>query len=223
MFDFSQARRFMIEGQIRTNDVTDGRIVAAMSSVPREHFVPDSWRTLAYSEHEIPVGGPEQADSNRKMLTPMVLGKLLRAADIQPQDFVLIVGAGNGYSAALIASLANSVVALDEEPLAQLASKRLSSFGVENVATVSGQLADGHPAAGPYDVILIEGSVEVLPDSFIPQLKDDGRLITVVGTGRSGEGTIFRRSGSDQLSSFPLFSAAAQTLPGFSRGPAFVF
>lgn len=217
MFDFAEARRFMIEGQIRTNEVTNPGIVGGMLNLPRENFVPEAVRTLAYSDREIEVA------PGREILTPMTLGKLLVAADIQPDEIVLDVGCATGYGAALVARLAQSVVALEEDAaLADKASENLAALGVQNVAVVSGPLAEGHAAEAPYDVILIEGSVEVVPDALAAQLKPEGRLVVVHGRGRSARGTIFRAT-QNGLSGFPMFDAAAPLLPGFAQPSAFVF
>lgn len=217
MFDFAEARRFMIEGQIRTNEVTVPGIVNGMLDLPRENFVPKAYRTLAYSDREIEVA------PGREILTPMTLGKLLVAADIQDDEIVLDVGCATGYGAALLARLAQSVVALEENAdLARQASENLAALDVQNVAVVVGPLAAGHAAEAPYDVILIEGSVELVPDALAAQLKPEGRLVVVYGRGRSARGTVFRAT-RNGLSGFPLFDAAAPVLPGFVQPPSFVF
>jgi protein-L-isoaspartate(D-aspartate) O-methyltransferase len=222
MFDFSRARLFMIEGQIRTNDITDPDIVGGMHSVPRERFVPESWQKMAYSDFEIPGAEDGQAGVERRMLRPMVLGKLLRAAAVQPAEFVLHIGCNTGYGAALLSRMANSVVAIEEEPLASKAAQNLSALGVGNVAVFAGELPKGHAAEAPYDVILIEGAVETIPDELMAQLKEGGRLVAINGAGRSGQGTVFRRTGK-ATSGFPMFDAAAPVLPGFEARVSFQF
>jgi protein-L-isoaspartate(D-aspartate) O-methyltransferase len=219
MFDFSAARTFMVEGQIRTNDVTDPRITGAMFTLERERFVPPAWKTLAYSDSEIPA-----AEGSKRMLpTPVVTARLIRTADIKSSDYVLHIGAATGYGSAILAKLANSVVALEEDAaLAKAASDNLSALGIGNVAVVTGPLVKGYPAEGPYDVIVIEGAVETLPDQLASQLKDDGRLVAIHGAGRTGRGTLFRKTQSG-LSGSPFFDAAAPLLPGFVAPPAFVF
>ena len=219
MFDFAAARAFMVEGQIRTSDVTEPGIVGAMFELPRERFVPASWKTLAYADREAPV-----AEGAKRLLpTPMSLAKILRTADIQPSDYVLQIGCTTGYGTAIIARLASSVVALEEEDaIAKQASDNLAALDIGNVAVVTGPLNRGYPSEGPYDVIVIEGAVEVLPDSLSAQLKEGGRLVAIVGSGRTGRGTLFRKTGKG-LSGFPMFDAAAPLLPGFAKTPSFVF
>jgi protein-L-isoaspartate(D-aspartate) O-methyltransferase len=223
MFDFAQARKFMVEGQIRTNEITDSGIVAAMSELERERFVPESWKTLAYADRDIPAAEPGQPDANRFLLSPMVLGKIIRSAEIQPTEYVLHIGCTRGYGTAILARLANSVVALEqEEALAKAAADNLTALDLGNVAVVTGPLAMGYPSEGPYDAIVIEGAVETLPPSLSDQLKEGGRLVAVMGAGRTGQGTVFRRTAKG-FSGYPLFDAAAPVLPGFTRAPAFVF
>jgi protein-L-isoaspartate(D-aspartate) O-methyltransferase len=219
MFDFTAARAFMVEGQIRTNDVTDPRITGAMIELERERFVPASWQTLAYSDTQIPVG----EGAKRLMPAPIVTARLVRTADLKATDHVLHIGCATGYGTAILAKIANSVVALEEDAaLAKTASANLSSLGISNVAVATGPLAKGHPAKGPYDVIVIEGAIETLPDALADQLKEDGRLVSIIGPGRTGRGTLFRKTPKG-LSGFPFFDAAAPLLPGFVKPPAFVF
>lgn len=219
MFDFSAARTWMVEGQIRTNDVTDPRITGAMFELERERFVPASFKTLAYSDSQIPVSEGAQ----RLMPAPIVTARLIRTADIKSTDYVLHIGCATGYGTAILAKLANSVVALEEDAaLAKTASDNLSGLGIGNVAVVTGPLAKGYPAEGPYDVIVIEGAVETLSDALGGQLKEDGRLVAIIGPGRTGRGTMFRKTQSG-LSGFPVFDAAAPLLPGFVKPPAFTF
>ena len=219
MFDFARARQFMVEGQIRTRDITEPRLVGAMFELARERFVPESWKTLAYADREIPA----LDGSSRVVPSPMVTARLILEADVREHEYVLHIGCTTGYGTALLARLANSVVALEEdEKLARIAGDNLSALDVGNAAVVTGPLNRGYPAEGPYDVILIEGAVEVLPDSLASQLKEEGRLIAILGAGRTGQGTIFRRTPKG-LSGFPRFDAAAPVLPGFAKAPAFSF
>jgi protein-L-isoaspartate(D-aspartate) O-methyltransferase len=222
MFDFAAARAFMVEGQIRTSDITETRLVNSMFELPRERFVPDSWRTLAYADREIPAA--ESGSSVERFLpSPMALGRIILMADLRPEDYVLHIGCTTGYGTAIMARLANSIVALEEdEALAKAASDNLAALDIGNVAVVTGPLAKGYPSEGPYDAIVIEGALEVLPDSLSKQLKDDGRLVAIVGAGRTGRGTLFRKTAKG-LSGFPVFDAAAPLLPGFAKAPAFTF
>jgi len=211
----------MIEGQIRTNDVTDPGIVSAMAQIERERFVPASFQTVAYADRDLPAAESGQAGAQRSLLSPMVLGKIIRAANIVASDRVLHVGSTTGYGTAVIARIAGSVVALeDSETLTQEASKNLS--GVPNVSFATGPLTAGWAPGAPYDVIVMEGAVEELPEALSAQLKEGGRLVAIVGSGRTGRGTLFRRTPAG-LSGFPLFDAAAPILPGFAKASAFVF
>lgn len=217
MADFATSRRMMVDGQVRTNDVTDLRLIAALLEVPRERFVPRNLQPLAYLDRDLAVG------PGRAMLKPMVLARLIQAAEIGEHDLVLDVGCATGYSAAVMARLADAVVALEEDPeLARTANQVLAEVGASNVAVVTGSLTGGWPGQGPYDVIVLNGAVEVVPDALLAQLKDGGRVVAVVGGRPMAKATLYRASGG-HVSARPLFDAAAPELPGFARPPAFVF
>jgi protein-L-isoaspartate(D-aspartate) O-methyltransferase len=217
MTDFAQARRMMVEGQIRTNDVTELDLLAAFDEVPRERFVPERWQPIAYLDRDVPVTGA------RCLLKPLVLAKLLQAAEVGEGDRVLDVGGATGYSSAILARLAGVVVALEEDDaVAASAARALAAVDAGNVRVVTGKLTDGWPGGAPYDVILLNGSTEVAPQALLDQLADGGRLVAVVGCSPIGRGTVYRRSGS-HVSAHPEFDAVAPLLPGFSKPPAFVF
>lgn len=219
MTDFANARRHMVDGQVRPSDVTDLRIITAMLDIPRENFVPEKSRALAYLDLDLGLGAAGAA--MRCLMKPMVLSKLIQALDIEATDKVLIVGAATGYSAAVVARLAGEVVALEQdEGLARIASTALAGAG--NVKVVLGPLAQGHAAAGPYDAILVEGAVEELPDAIRAQLKDGGRLVCITGTAPGGRAMLYRRSGPE-LGGRPIFDAAAALLPGFAKTTEFAF
>jgi len=153
----------------------------------------------------------------------MVLAKLIQAAGIAPTDHVLDVGCASGYSTALLAHLAGSVVGLEEDAaLARQATDAISSSGLSNAKIVAGPLARGCAGEGPYDVILLQGSAEVVPQALFDQLKNGGRLVGVVGRGPQGKAMFYRRVESD-FSGRPVFDAAAAALPGFAKPPEFVF
>ena len=223
MVDFSTARRMMVDGQVRTSDVTDPRIISAFLSVPRERFVAPSKTALAYLDLDAPVADDAKSGSARRMLKPMVLAKLIQALKIEESDRVLVVGCATGYSAAILANLAGSVVALEEDvELAGRAAKSMSALGYANVEVVRGPLTAGWPAGAPYDAILIDGAVEGLPDLFHGQLKEGGRLICVRGRKPPAKAFLYRLI-EGELSGRPIFDATAPLLPGFAEKPAFVF
>jgi protein-L-isoaspartate(D-aspartate) O-methyltransferase len=220
MFDFAAARRMMVDCQVRTSDVTDQRIIAAMQDLPRERFVPERNAALAYLDLDVAVTAGTPA---RRLLKPMVLAKLVQAAEIGPQDRVLDVACATGYSTALLARLARNVVALEEDTsLARHARENLAAAGVVNAEVVSGALPDGWQAGAPYDVIFVNGAAEVVPDRLLRQLAEGGRLVGVVGRAPASKAVLYLASGG-QASALPIFDAAAPPLPGFAEPPAFVF
>jgi protein-L-isoaspartate(D-aspartate) O-methyltransferase len=215
MTDYSTARRHMVDGQVRTADVTDQRVISAMLEVPRERFVPSAATALAYLDQDMAVG------SGRRLLKPMVLAKLIHAADIAGTDRVLDVGCATGYAAAVLAQIAGQVVALEQdESLAKSAQAALA--GIANVSVVSGPLTAGWAQGGPYDVIVLEGATEVEPQAFCSQLKAGGRLVCVLGSPPNAKAMVYRRSGTE-LGGRAIFDAAAALLPGFGKTPVFAF
>jgi len=210
----------MVDGQVRTADVTDPRLLAAMLALPREQFFPEEKASLAYLDIDVPVseGGPPV----RRLLKPMVLAKLIQAAEISDICHVLDVGCATGYGTALIAQLAASVVGLEEDPsLARQAVATVNGAGAKNAKVVTGPLAAGWPAEAPYDAVLVEGATEVVPAALVKQLKVGGRLVCVLGRG-PGKATIYRRTDTD-ISARAVFDAAAPLLPGFAKPQEFVF
>jgi protein-L-isoaspartate(D-aspartate) O-methyltransferase len=226
MTDFAAARRMMVDGQVRTADVTDLRLLAAMLELPRERFFPDDKASLAYLDLDVTVSAPGQPV--RRLLKPMVLAKLIQAAGIAGSDHVLDVGCASGYSTALLTHLAGSVVGLDEDTaLARQATDAMSWAGKSwagppNVKIVTGPLAQGCAGEGPYDVILLQGSAEMIPPGLFEQLKNGGRLVGVLGRGPQGKAMCYRRVEAD-FSGRPVFDAAAAALPGFAKPLEFVF
>jgi protein-L-isoaspartate(D-aspartate) O-methyltransferase len=223
MMDFAAARRMMVDGQVRTSDVTDPRIIAAMLELPRERFVPESRAGLAYLDLDVAVGAPTAGAGARCLLKPMVLAKLVQAGAVKAGDHVLDVGCASGYSSALLARLAGSVVALEQDPeLVRFAREALGAVGAGNVTVVAGPLTQGWQAAAPYDVILLNGATEVAPEALCRRLKDGGRLVAVVGRAPVSRAMLYRAVKGD-VSGWPIFDAAAPLLPGFAAPAEFVF
>jgi protein-L-isoaspartate(D-aspartate) O-methyltransferase len=217
MTDFAAARRNMVDGQVRTADVTDLRILTAMLEIPRENFVPPASAALAYLDLDLPVG----ENGARRLLKPMVLAKLIHALELTSSDRVLDVGCVTGYGAAVLAHVAGQVTALEEDAgLAQAAGRALA--GLKNVSAVTGPLAKGWPKGTPYDAIILEGATEFPPEAFLPQLRDGGRLACVLGGGPGAKAMLYFRSGDD-LGGRSIFDASAAVLPGFIKSPAFAF
>lgn len=221
MTDFAALRRMMVDGQVRTADVTDPRLLAALLGLPRERFFPEDKASLAYLDLDVPVSEPGQPA--RCLIKPMVLAKLIQAAEIAPSDRVLDIGCASGYSTALLSRLADEVVGLEEDAgLARTAAATLAELGLANTKVVAGPLARGCPAEDPFDVILLQGSAEIVPEALFGQLKNGGRLACVLGRGPVGKATLYRRIDGD-CSSRIVFDATAAPLPGFVRPPEFVF
>ena len=218
--DFAQARRNMVDGQLRTFDVTDRAVLAAMEEVPREAFVPAASRPLAYSDLAIDLG---MAPARRAMLPPMVLGRMLQALDVEVGMRILDVGSGGGYGSAVLARLGASVTALETD--AEVAAGAGAALGLSGVAGVTqrvGPLEAGSPGDGPFDAVLVNGAVEAAPETLIGQLTATGRLVCLVQEGGRCVATLFVRSG-DALGRRALFDAAAPLLQGFLVPRSFTF
>ncbi|MBB5049500.1 protein-L-isoaspartate(D-aspartate) O-methyltransferase [Rhodopseudomonas rhenobacensis] len=221
MPDFSTARRFMVDGQIRPSSVTDWRIIDAMRAVPREAFVPDSQSELAYLDLDLDVSGPGPV--KRYLLQPAVTARLLQSVNLQASDRVLVVGCATGYLAALAARMADLVVATECEPsIAAEASQILGRLGVTNVRVHQAPSGEGYAASAPYDVIILNGATEIVPLQLYQQLREAGRLIGVFALGRTPRAEIVTRS-DDDFGSRPLFDTSAPVLPGLERPKGFVF
>jgi protein-L-isoaspartate(D-aspartate) O-methyltransferase len=221
MSGFSTARQKMVDGQVRPSDVTDIRIIDAMLAVPREAFVPQSQRALAYLDLDLDVseGGP----AKRVLIKPAVTAKMLQAAGIKETDNALVVGCASGYLAALVAGLARQVTAT--EPDSSLAAKAKAAFaelGLGNVTVKTTGAAEGDPATAPFDVIILNGATEVAPEGLYRQLKEGGRLIGAFAMTKPQRAMAVTRSQGD-FGHRALFDTAIPVLPGLERAPAFVF
>lgn len=212
---YAERRTIMVDTQVRTADVTKFPIIAAMLDVPREAFVPSTRREVAY------VGENLVLSPGRVVLDPRSLAKMLDALDIRPDELVLDVGCGLGYSAAIIGRMAEAVVALEEDPgMAAEAELALAAAGADNVAVVTGPLAEGAARHGPYDVITVQGGVAALPPALEAQLKDGGRIACIFMQGGLGTVRIGHKTGG-ALSWRYAFNAAAPVLPGFTETRSF--
>ena len=221
MTNFDILRQRMVDSQIRVNDVTDHGLIKAFSEAPRELFVPSGQKPFAYGDRDIPIGAGENGE--RFLLSPMVLAKITQALQVGATSVVLDIGCGSGYSTAILAQLAGSVVAVEEdESLVSTAEANLQTLGFDNAAILQGKLVDGLAGEGPFDAILISGGVEEVPEALKQQLNDRGRLVAVVMSGRTGQARLYERVAS-QISERALFDACAPILPGFRKAREFVF
>jgi protein-L-isoaspartate(D-aspartate) O-methyltransferase len=221
MSGFSTARQKMVDGQVRTSDVTDSRILDAMLEVPREAFVPESKQPLAYLDLDLDVSAA--GSPKRCLIKPAVTAKLLQAAAIKATDKVLVVGVASGYAAALVAKMAAEVTATESDSaLAAKAGSILRQIGCGNVTVKTGAAADGDTAGAPYDVIVLNGASEITPSGLYEQLAEGGRLVGVFAASQPPRAAIVTRSHGD-FGNRTLFDAAAPVLPGLERAPAFVF
>ncbi len=218
--DFQQLRRNMVDSQIRTNDVTDLRLLDAILSVPRELFVPEKRRELAYTDEDVEVS---VGSTTCFVMKPVALARLIQLADVRPGDHVLEVGSGTGYAAAVMSRVAEKVCALESDSaISEMASVALQASGCDNVATVTGPIAVGFAAKAPYDVIFVNGAVDEVPSTLFGQLKEDGRLVVVEGYGNAGVAKLYtKRDG--HIAGRKVFNASVKPLPGFRKEPGFIF
>jgi protein-L-isoaspartate(D-aspartate) O-methyltransferase len=221
MSGFSTARQKMVDGQVRPSDITDVRILDAMLAVPREAFVPPNQRALAYLDLDLDVS--EGASAKRFLIKPVVTAKMLQAAEIKETDVVLVVDCATGYAAAVVAKLAAKVTATESDPsLAAKAKDVLAELGLANVTVRAAAAAEGDSANAPYDVIVLNGATEIVPDRLYGQLREGGRLVGVFASTRPQRAVIVTRSHGD-FGNRVLFDAAVPVLPGLERLPGFVF
>lgn len=213
---YAEARQNMVDNQLRANKVVDERLIEVMGRLPRERFVPEHLRGIAYIDEDLPLG------NGRFLIEPMVLARLIQTAAPQPGEKALDIGCGSGYSSAVLAALTGTVVGIEQDAvLADLARTALAREGVANASILTAPFETGHVAGGPYDVVLIGGGIERLPPTIVSQMAPSGRLVTVMRRrNRVGEAILYRRSPAAEL---PLFDAAPPLLPGFAAEPSFVF
>lgn len=217
MIDYAQARRLMVDGQLRTFDVNDVAVLAAFDTVPRERFVPPGREDFSYSDQPLKLGSE---DGDLRVMPPAaLLARLVQALNVRPGRRALDVASGYGYGAAVLAELGARVVALESNAtLAEAARERLGN----RANVVEGSLGEGAAGEGPFDAILVEGRIESRPNALLEQLAEDGRLACVLGPDRAAKATLYVRAG-DAISSRPLFSAALPGLKAFATENAFTF
>jgi len=217
--DFALARRNMVDGQLRPNRVTNASLLSAVSELPRERFLPEALRSIAYADDDVPLG------NGRFLMEPMVLARLIQALQVQPGDKALVVASGRGYGAAILSRLVKSVVAVESDAaLAGSAGQTIKNLGIVNIKQTVAKLEDGAPADAPFDAILIEGAVYEIPRTILDQLAEGGRLTTVraAPAGVLGVAELVVKEGG-VASGRPLFDAGTPALPGFAPAPRFTF
>lgn len=212
--NFEHMRRAMVASQLRTTGINDPRVIAAMGDVPRERFVPADRIAVAYADALVPLG------KGRDLNTPMAVGRLLTEAAPQPSDRALVIGAATGYAAAVLARLVASVVAVEEDP--ELAATAKAAFKGAKVKLVEGPLVNGYKAGAPYDLILIDGAVEYVPEAIVVQLAENGRLAAAILEGGVSRISIGRRGGTG-FGMVAVSDAASAILPGFQKPRGFTF
>ncbi len=221
MADVSLQRSNMVESQVRPSDVTDRRIIRAMSQVPREAFVPAKLASVAYMDEAVPLTTDTAGRAMRHLMPARVFAKLLQVADLPANAAVLDAGCGSGYSTAILARIVRRVVAVEPDAaLADMAQKTLAAQGVTNAVVVCGPISAGHAQESPFDVIVLGGAVPEIPRALLDQLKDGGRLIAIVTSGRAGKAMICTRSGTT-FDTREAFDAVATPLPGFVKKAEF--
>jgi protein-L-isoaspartate(D-aspartate) O-methyltransferase len=218
MMDFERARFNMVEQQVRPWEVLDQDVLESMMMVKREEFVPAQFRSLAFSEAEIPIG------CGQIMLSPVIEGKILQAVQVKKTDSVLEIGAGSGYFAALLASRADWVRAIEIEPeLASLAGANLKKAGIENVIVEEGDGAEGWAARGPYDVIVVSAGMPMLPQVFKEQLNVGGRLLAFIGEAPMMVARLVTCVGEGKFETVDLFENVVPPLKNAKRVESFRF
>ena len=212
--NFEQMRRAMVSNSLRTTGVSDPRVLAAIGAVPRERFVPEACHAIAYADTMVPLG------DGRELNSPLSLGRMLSEAEPEPHEKALVIGAATGYAAAVVARLAGSVVAVEEDP--RLVARARETLAGTSVEIVEGPLTEGHAAGAPYDFILIDGAVEFVPDAIVAQLAEDGRLAAAMLDSGISRISIGRRGGSG-FGMAPIADVASAVLPGFIKPRGFTF
>ncbi len=220
--DYTAARQHMVASQVRPNKVTDPRILEAMRHIPRERFVPANMLARAYADEDVPLG------NGRYLTEPMVIARLVQATSARPGDRALVVGAGSGYGAALLAACGAHVTALEQDPDLIAQARAVLPELAPSVMLVTGPLTAGWKGAAPYDIVLIDGAAEDIPAGLIDQVKRDGGRIVAVrvfpgAVSHAALGEVVAAAGAVRVAWQPLFDCATPALPAFRRAPSFVF
>lgn len=218
MNDFERARLNMVESQVRPWEVLDQSVLDLLLAVKREEFVPEKYRALAFADMEIPLGHGEF------MLAPKLEARMLQELGIRKSDKVLEIGTGSGYVTALCARLGGQVVSVERiAEFTQSAARKLAGHGLENVQLVTGDGARGWPALGPYDVILVTGSLPFVPAEMREQLRPGGRLLAVIGEAPVMTATLVTRVGEHAFNAIGLFETCIPPLRNAPQPERFVF
>ena len=217
--DFETARKMMVDCQIRPSKVTNQRVLDAFHSVPREAFVGKFQRSIAYADEDLPLPG------GRNLMEPMILARLIQALEVRTGDSVLIVGAATGYGTAILARLSGSVIAVETRAqLVEKAQETLVAQGIDNAVVIKSRLVDGYATEAPYDRILVEGSVEFIPETLLQQLCPKGKLVAIhrLQSSPIGVASMWTRSGKEFVRT-SLFDACVPNLDEFNKKPEFIF
>ena len=220
MTDYAQARKNMVDCQIHTSGVVHTGLLNAFETVPREIFVPDELKGVAYFDESLPI------TKNRALFEPLTLSKMLEAANLSPDDVVLDIGGATGYAAAIMSSNVSTIIALEsKEEYITAAEKHWKELDACNIISCEGALKDGEPEKGPYDVILMHGAVPEIPENITAQLAENGRLLVIIKEPgeQIGRATLVQSLGENTFSSYTLFECGADYLEGFAPKPAFNF
>ena len=224
MTDFRAQRINMVDSQVRPNGITNRRIIAAMGEVPREEFVAETLRTVAYADADLLIKPASSSSPARYLMAPMALARLLQLAEIPETGKVLLIGCATGYACAVLARLCHTVIAVEDDlELLTGARSRMTAMKIGNAAVYPGRHSAGRSADAPYDVIIAGGRIAEVPAPLPAQLKDHGRLVAVVGESEMARATVITRRGAN-VSARGAFDLAVAPLPGFEiKRPAFVF
>ncbi len=218
--DHTTARRHMVDSQILPNRVTDSRIIDIMSALPRENFVPELRKGVAYVDDALEIG------NGRYLMEPIATARLLQEASPQENDVALIIGCSSGYTAACLSNIVSTVVVIENDnDMVSDASKSLAELEIDNVAIMNGDLSEGYPAQAPYDIIVFDGAVPSVPDSIKSQLAEGGRLIAIVGGGSEGQmgNAVLITRFHNSFSERNIFELGTPMLPGFGQHTDFAF